>query len=395
MGSRLADLVFDPTLACRGVRRLCGGLAPSPGRGSPRRRQGLHLSRTMLSDQRSPYVGRFACDWHRLPGEALPGNHRPRPESQRIIATGRDRAPQRPGGREYAHLACPRREEGSGAVRRGGPGGDHVVHQDDPVGRVRPRPKRPGERPAPFLAGTPGLRPRLDSPRKQRSDWPPGQGGDRLGQRFGLVVAAGAFASSAQGDPRENGSLRRWPRRREVRQRLDHGWSHRLRHGAQPGELQPEQCPADRALVEERRPTPANRWWGAIRTCWSRHLGRPAAPAASGRRERDHPAPTVSTPRRPAASATDAGAGEQERQDASEHSPKLSAATDTLGPKFRPARWRRAWTRRPSGAAPLPPRTEWTGAWDRTLIAARPRLGGRTAEILPPAGAARGRRRRR
>jgi hypothetical protein len=28
--------------------------------------QGLPLSRTMLSDHESPYVGRFACDWHRL-----------------------------------------------------------------------------------------------------------------------------------------------------------------------------------------------------------------------------------------------------------------------------------------------------------------------------------------
>ena len=28
--------------------------------------QGLPLSRTMLSDHKSPYVGRFACDWPRL-----------------------------------------------------------------------------------------------------------------------------------------------------------------------------------------------------------------------------------------------------------------------------------------------------------------------------------------
>ncbi len=28
--------------------------------------QGLLLSRTMLSNQKLPYVGRFACDWHRL-----------------------------------------------------------------------------------------------------------------------------------------------------------------------------------------------------------------------------------------------------------------------------------------------------------------------------------------
>jgi len=35
---------------------------PSIGRSG----QGLHLSRTMLSNQKLPYVGRFACDWLRL-----------------------------------------------------------------------------------------------------------------------------------------------------------------------------------------------------------------------------------------------------------------------------------------------------------------------------------------
>ena len=32
----------------------------------------------MLSNQRSPYVGRFAYGWHRLPRRHSPGNHRPR-----------------------------------------------------------------------------------------------------------------------------------------------------------------------------------------------------------------------------------------------------------------------------------------------------------------------------
>jgi len=80
-GTRLADLVFGPTPTCRGVHRRRGGLAPSPARrrrSGHGARQGLHLSRTMLSDQGSPYVGRFACDWHRLPGDDPPGNHRPR-----------------------------------------------------------------------------------------------------------------------------------------------------------------------------------------------------------------------------------------------------------------------------------------------------------------------------
>jgi hypothetical protein len=83
MGLRAADLVFDPTLACRegdapvpaAERRaatpngtVLARIASSPPAPDSRGRsgQGLPLSRTMLSDHKSPYVGRFACDWPRL-----------------------------------------------------------------------------------------------------------------------------------------------------------------------------------------------------------------------------------------------------------------------------------------------------------------------------------------
>ena len=99
-GLRAADLVFDPTLACRegdtpapAARwraatpngTLSARIASSPPAPDSRGRsgQGLPLSRTMLSDHKSPYVGRFACDWPRLsttdPHAALthptPGRH--------------------------------------------------------------------------------------------------------------------------------------------------------------------------------------------------------------------------------------------------------------------------------------------------------------------------------
>ena len=83
VGLRAADLVFDPTLACREgdapVRAarwrstgpsstVVARVASSPCVPDSRARhgQGLHLSRTMISDHKSPYVGRFACDWPRL-----------------------------------------------------------------------------------------------------------------------------------------------------------------------------------------------------------------------------------------------------------------------------------------------------------------------------------------
>ena len=83
-GSRPADLVFVPTLACRGVGGPVAGdgtvdphrpttpttacFAPSPPNTESRcpDGQGLPLSRTMLSNHELPYVGRFACDWLRL-----------------------------------------------------------------------------------------------------------------------------------------------------------------------------------------------------------------------------------------------------------------------------------------------------------------------------------------
>ena len=73
MGSRPADLVFSPTLACGGVRTAAWtstapALPPSPGHPG----QDLLLNRAMLSHQRWPYVGRFARGWHRLPG-IVPG----------------------------------------------------------------------------------------------------------------------------------------------------------------------------------------------------------------------------------------------------------------------------------------------------------------------------------
>ena len=81
-----ADLVFDPTLACWKVRAegpaatallaqdppnterdLDAWLPlPPPPRVGVSGGQGLLLSRTMLSNHEVPYVGRFACDWHRL-----------------------------------------------------------------------------------------------------------------------------------------------------------------------------------------------------------------------------------------------------------------------------------------------------------------------------------------
>ena len=70
--------------------------------------QGLPLSRTMLSDHKSPYVGRFACDWHRLSTtdpHAAQGNATgwpPRPPAGPARRSRTDAAPHCPGTDEPA-----------------------------------------------------------------------------------------------------------------------------------------------------------------------------------------------------------------------------------------------------------------------------------------------------
>ena len=75
---------------------LAPRLVPSPAGTANRCRTGqdLRLNRTMLSDHESPYVGRFACDWHRL---ATTDPTRPSPISLRARPTPPS-GPARPGG---------------------------------------------------------------------------------------------------------------------------------------------------------------------------------------------------------------------------------------------------------------------------------------------------------
>ena len=167
-----ADLVFDPTLACCSAdrpavaaRRLS---APHPGTSvrarfapSPLRTEGrsvtgqdLLLSRTMLSNHGLPYVGRFACDWHRL---ATTDPQRSDPQSRRrrrrhddaSAALSPVRAGTGPGidpllgGQPQRHEVADQdqiEQLGQVAVALG-PHLDHVGHD---LARPAPRPARSG-----------------------------------------------------------------------------------------------------------------------------------------------------------------------------------------------------------------------------------------------------------
>jgi len=107
---------------------LSSRLIPSPAGTADRCHTGqvLRLNRTMLSDHESPYVGRFACDWHRLATTDPRAAHRyesTRPPSHR----------GRPGG---GVTGAPLRRP-PGAPRRGSPGVPAGGASQEAAGKLR------------------------------------------------------------------------------------------------------------------------------------------------------------------------------------------------------------------------------------------------------------------
>src|SRR5437867_1080470 len=158
------DPVLVPTLACRSFRPIARTsaaieLLPSPGYPG----QVLHLNRAMLSDQRSPYVGRFARGWHRLPGR-FPGQPQTRTWAHRRIGTGTAK-PQR-GHRVVERARCGDQMDPAGAgcgerlgTRRGRrPGGEDVIDQQDSLGCRTDRFEAPSHRLPALGAAAPSLR---------------------------------------------------------------------------------------------------------------------------------------------------------------------------------------------------------------------------------------------
>jgi hypothetical protein len=284
----------------------------------------------MLSDQWSPYVGRLACDWHRLPGGPLPGNHRPRRKHSRIIATSRERPSERPGRGDQGHLPCPRRLQGTGAGSRGGSTGQHVVHQQHTRKRMGAGPKRVGQGPPPVGPRSPGLRIRLPDPLQQRADRQAGDRPDRLGEGLGLVESTDPSAPGSQRYPRHcpAGSGRWRPFQGSVIRRLlshhlelsDHGRSEGVHVRAKPPELEPQKPGPDRSRVEERGPTPRHFRWRTVRTAVHLLLQRSPAPVAPRRPERGG-MPTACSAERPVSCpAAHAPPGEHRLEEGPHHS---------------------------------------------------------------------------
>ena len=248
-------------------------LPPSPGlpldrirlrlllpRGKPG--QDLHLNRAMLSHQRWPYVGRFARDWHRLPGN-IPGQPQTRTRAHPRIgrlpsAPQRTPAGQGTSGGHRMDLPGPRAAQGLGGGAERGARREHIIDQQDPGRHVVDRPERPAHGRASLGPGTSSLWIGGDrapqQPRRRQVE----AVRQRDGQRARLVVPAFGTPTSCEGHPRDHVGRGR-------RAHRGHRIGHRRRDIAPSRELQPVHGAPRGAVVDEGRTCRIERRWTGSR----------------------------------------------------------------------------------------------------------------------------------
>ena len=276
----------------------------------------------MLSDQRSPYVGRFARGWHRLPRRCSPGNHRPRREPVPSIAS-RQPHPDRPRGNEQRDLVGADRLK-SGRTRRGGRSRREDIVHEQHTSRCRCRTQRcetSQHRGPSSLAASSGLRPGVISgPPQHRADREVEIATDDQRERFRLIEAALGPPSPGQ----------RHPRHRVCRsgRHLRHRRPERIRDPPPSGELQPVYRGSDRTFEQEGRPGADERRRRAIRT--GRHLTRCRRSAAiAPRRCERHDLPDARGAERPrSGAAPSAPTREHDVEHTPEHPETLARGTD-------------------------------------------------------------------
>ena len=214
----------------------------------------------MLGDQGSPYVGRFARGWHRLPG-LIPGQPQTRtgapPEygtASRVARTTRSRRTVRagptvgegPAGRDDVDLpnAGLGKDRGTGGYRRAR--GEDVVHQEDPRRRRAAGGgcERTVHRPQPLLTRPTRLRGGGRPPPDEGDRWEVELAGEGACEHARLVEPALGPPPASERHPRHGVGRRRAERR--------HGGRERLPHPSPPRELQPVDGVAGRPPIHER-----------------------------------------------------------------------------------------------------------------------------------------------
>jgi hypothetical protein len=280
----------------------------------------------MLNDQWSPYVGRFARGWHRLPGR-FPGQPQTRTWARRRIGTTARNAQRRKGIMERASRgrevdpAGAGRGEGFGARGSRRPGREDVIDEQDPLRRCARRIEAPSHRRPALGAAPPGLGTRGSRAAEQSHDRDPRSVSEPHGKRPGLVVSALGEPSTRQGHPRDD---------------ID-GWqivTRRDRRGEGPchitpsGELEAVHGASSGTVEEERRPSRRHRVRRAVTAGSHRHAGWATAPVAPGTHERHERHTARGTERPRPGPASGAPAREDDIERPREHVATVPATTD-------------------------------------------------------------------
>ncbi len=265
----------------------------------------------MLGDQGSPYVGRFARGWHRLPG-LIPGQPQTRtgapPEYRHRLTGGASRVvpeggPSRNESEKDRQAVTtwisrgrrPREHCGAGGSCRAG--GEDVVHQEDPRGRRTAG----GGANAPSIARNRSSRVRRDCGvvavvrRTKATAGKVELAGERTREHARLVEPALGPPPASERYPRHGVGRRRAERR--------HGGRERLPHPAPSRELQAVDRVAGRSPVRERGTGRRDRCWRTVATAyrppWATAGRSAGTTAAAGERARPrHRRRTATAPHR-------------------------------------------------------------------------------------------------
>jgi hypothetical protein len=276
----------------------------------------------MLGDQGSPYVGRFARGWHRLPG-VVPGQPQTRTRARTSIgrSTG---AQERPCSHQQRDARRSVGEQNLGARGGGRSRGEHVVDEEHMIGHDRAfaGDERSAHRRSACLSIPSGLRTGRDDPAKQPSHRKPGLPADSDREHPRLIEPPLGLPSPGQRHPcHDVGS--RWNARRHRRAERPADTSH-------PSVLEVMDRGSSRSLERERRPGPRDLLGWTLGA--SGHLtvgGRGATSCAPRRPQRMETTGASLTERPCGRAAPRAARREDDIERPGQHEPTIGPGCDT------------------------------------------------------------------
>ena len=200
----------------------------------------------MLGDQGSPYVGRFARGWHRLPG-VFPGQPQTRTRARSSIGSSMG-AQERPCSHQQRDARRSVREQNLGARGGGRSGGEHVVDEEHMIrhDRAIASDERSAHRRSPRLSIPSGLRTGRDDPAKQPSHRKLGLPADSHREHPRLIEPPLGLSSPGERHPCHDVGSRRNARR--------HRRAERPADASHPPVLEVMDRGSSRPLERERRP---------------------------------------------------------------------------------------------------------------------------------------------